>query len=533
MPTPALVFGAAAHAQLLIGFTAVTRAIAATLGPSQGAILSSLGRAAPEPLTDSATIARRIMALPDRRANVGAMLARNLVWRQHQLAGDGGATALVLAHAILTCAHRYAEAGMHVMALRAGIQAAAATATDMLRSMSRPVAGECDLAAVAFTATGERRISALLGEIYDILGPDASVTVEELVAPYLEREYHHGGQWLAFLASPYLMTSQEERVAVLSSACVALYAGDVETLNEVRPLLEILGEHGHTQLLLVANRIAGDALSALVQNHQRGRLRVVAATMRRPGELNRADFADLGALTGARVLDPALGETLRSIGAADLGSSERVKADVTALTVMNRRDAAPLRTHIAALRAQIAAGYAGDDAERTELRQRIGRLSGGVATLKIGAATAVETTVLRQRAAQGIGAITSALRDGLAPGGGVALLACAAAAAGARVQGEAAYGASAVADALAAPLRRIAQNAGQDPDAVLAEVRRYGLGYGYDAIAGRVVKMADAGIYDSVGVLTAAISVAASAAAIVLTTDTLVLKRAPELSTEP
>ena len=141
--------------------------------------------------------------------------------------------------------------------------------------------------------------------------------------------------------------------------------------------------------------------------------------------------------------------------------------------------------------------------------------------------------MLRQRAAQGIGAITSALRDGLAPGGGVALLACAAAAAGARVQGEAAYGASAVADALAAPLRRVAQNAGQNPDAVLAEVRRYGLGYGYDAIAGRVVKMTDAGIYDSVGVLTTAISVAASAAAMVLTTDTLVLKRAPELSTEP
>ena len=184
------------------------------------------------------------------------------------------------------------------------------------------------------------------------------------------------------------------------------------------------------ELLLVANRIAGDALSALVQNHQRGRLRVVAATMRRPGELNRADFADLGALTGARVLDPALGETLRSIGAADLGSSERVKASATALTVINRRDADPLRTHIAALRAQIAAGYAGDDAKRTELRQRIGRLSGGVATLKIGAATAVEAAVLRQRAAQGIGAITSALRDGLAPGM-VALLACAAAAAGA------------------------------------------------------------------------------------------------------
>jgi chaperonin GroEL len=532
MPTPAIVFGAEAHTHLLHGFTTITRTIAATLGPSQGAILSSLGREAPESLTDSATIAKRIMALPDRRANVGAMLARNLVWRQHQLAGDGGATALVLAHAILKNAHRYAAAGMHVMALRTGIQAAATAASENLRLMARPVTGECDLAAVAYTATGERRISTLLGEIYDILGPDASVTIEELVAPYLEREYHHGGQWLAFLASPYLMTSTQERVAVLSDAYVALYAGDVETLNDIVPLLEILGEHGHTNVLLVANKIAGDALTTLVQNHQRGRLQVIAATMRRPGDLNRADFADLGALTGARVLDPALGESLRSITLADLGHSERVKASSTALTIMNRRDAEALRTHIATLRARISAGNP-EDAERIELRQRIGRLSGGVATLKIGATTAAAAAVLQQRAAQGSSAIASALRDGIVMGGGVALLDCVDVAKQACIQGEAAYGASAVAEALAAPLRRIAQNAGQDPDVVLAAVRRAGPGYGYDATAGQVLPMNNAGIYDSVGVLATAISVAASAAAMVLTTDTLVLKRTPELSTEP
>jgi chaperonin GroEL len=329
------------------------------------------------------------------------------------------------------------------------------------------------------------------------------------------------------------MTSTPERVAVLSDAYVALYAGDVETLNDIMPLLEILGEHGHTHVLLVANKIAGDALTTLVQNHQRGRLQVIAATMRRPGDLNRADFADLGALTGARVLDPALGESLRSITLADLGHSERVKANAAALTIMNRRDAETLRTHIATLRARIVAGYPEDDAERMELRQRIGRLSGGVATLKIGATTSAAAAVLQQRAAQGSNAIASALRDGIVMGGGVALLACADVAKHACVHGEAAYGASAVAEALAAPLRRIAQNAGQDPDVVLAAVRRAGPGYGYDAIAGQVLPMSAAGIYDSVGVLATAISVAASAAAMVLTTDTLVLKRTPELSTEP
>ncbi len=533
MPTPAVVSGAEARTHLLHGFTTVTRVIAATLGPSQGTILSSLGRAAPEALSDSATIARRILALPDRRANVGAMMARNLVWRQHQLAGDGGATALVLAHAILQRAHRYAEAGMHVTALRTGIQAAAASAIAALHSMARPVVGACDLTAVAYTATGEHQISSMLGEIYDILGQDASITIEELVAPYLEREYHHGGQWLAFLASPFLLTSQVERVAVLSNACVALYAGDLEHLHEIRPLLEILDSQQRTQILLVANRIAGDALAALVMNHQRERLRVVAVTMRRSGDLNRADFADIAALTGARVLDPALGESLRSIVAADLGNAERVKASTSSLTIMNRRDADTLRNHIAVLRSRVALEYAGDAAELAELRQRIGRLSGGVATLKIGAATAAETALLRQRAEQGMGAIAGALRDGIVLGGGVALLACAEAAKGTDLQGDALYGARAVADALAVPLQRIVRNAEQDPEAVLARVRRAGPGYGYDVVAEQVVSMADAGIYDSAGVLAVAISTAASAAAMVLTTDTLVLKRAPELSTEP
>jgi chaperonin GroEL len=200
---------------------------------------------------------------------------------------------------------------------------------------------------------------------------------------------------------------------------------------------------------------------------------------------------------------------------------------------MNRRDADTLRDHIAVLRSRVALEHAGDTAELAELRQRIGRLSGGVATLKIGAATAAETSLLRQRAEQGIGAIAGAFRDGIVPGGGVALLACSVAAGDTVLQGDASYGARAVADALAVPLQRIIRNAKQDPEAMLARVRRAGPGYGYDVAAERVVSMADAGIYDSAGVLAVAISAAASAAAMVLTTDTLVLKRAPELSTEP
>jgi chaperonin GroEL len=400
--------------------------------------------------------------------------------------------------------------------------------------MARPAQGEAELAGVAYTASGEQRVSALLGEIFDILGPDASVTVEELVAPYLDREYHHGGQWRAFLASPYLMTSQEERVAVLSDAAVALFNGDVASLDDIRPLLEAAAGQQPPRLLLVANNIASDALAALVFNHQRGSLRAVAATMRRPGELGRFDYADLAALTGARVLDPAAGDRLGAIRPEDLGRAERVKAGATSLTVANRRDGEVLRAYVAALRAQIASGVARDEFERAEFRQRIGRLSGGVATLKVGAATKAEATLLKARAEQGIGALSGALRGGVVPGGGVALLACAAAAEAARPAGDSGYGAAAVAAALEAPMRRIVANAGlREPDEVLAEVRRAGAGFGYDAAAGEVAHMERAGVLDSAGVLAAALRAAASAAAMVLTTDAVVLKRDPELSTEP
>lgn len=534
MPTPDVVFNPQAFASMRRGFSKLARLLATTLGPGAGVVLSA-GRPAesPEPLVDTAAIAQRFVELPDRRENVGAMLARHLAWRMNVNVGDGCATMATIAEALLDRAQRALAAGIHPAALQAGIAAATAAAVAELRHMTRPLAGEDELVAVARTVTGEHQLSALVAEIFDILGPDAAVTVEEYVAPYLEREYLHGGRWLAFLASPFLITSPEQRLATVDDAAVALFAGEVRTLDDVRPLLDSLPEDGR-RLLLVANRVEGDALAALVHNQQRGALRVVAATMRQAGEANRDDYADLAALTGARVLLPEAGETLRSIRPPDLGRARRASCAATTLDVTGGRETPELREHLAALRRRAASIEVDRDGTRSALRARVGRLLGGSAVLKLGAATKAETALLCQRAERATQALATALRAGVVPGGGAAYLACLPAVRALALPGDQAQGAGCVLHALQAPLRQIVANAGfRDPQTALAEALRAGKGYGYDALADAVVAMEPCGVIDPAEVAVAALQVAASGAATLLSTDVLILKRAPAISAQP
>jgi chaperonin GroEL len=260
----------------------------------------------------------------------------------------------------------------------------------------------------------------------------------------------------------------------------------------------------------------------------------MAVELRRGEPRRLDDFADLAVLTGARLFSADLGERLRDIDAESLGLARRAEATGEELIVSGRRDAAAVRQRIAELRARLDALPPGDENEGKELRTRLGRLAGGAATLKIGAYTAIERAALRARAEQAIRALSSALREGALPGGGVAYLNCIPALHALDAPGEVAYGVAAVARALEAPFRQIVANARRrDPATVLAEARRQGLSHGYDAVGDQVVEMWAAGILDPAGVLCTVLRSAASAATMALTTEALVLKRKPRLSTEP
>ncbi len=535
MPKPAVLRSPEADTSLKRGFDTLARLLAVTLGPTQGIVLSdSVKDTKPELLSDAATIARRVLALPQRAEDVGAMLLRNLVWRMHLKAGDGSATAAVLAQSILDQAYRYKAAGANAMLLRRGLEQAALAAVEALRQMARPVEDEEDLIKVAETITAEPDLSLILGEMFDILGPEAYITIEDYVAPYLEREYQEGGRWGGRLTSPYLITEPTTRRAILTDCRVALFAGPVSEVSDLQPLLELVARTEARRLVLVAHEVKGVALTTLVANHQQKKIQAIAVELRRPASLRRTDFEDLAVLTGAQVISPEIGRSLSTITAADLGTARRAEADADGLVVVgDQQHSVAVRRQIETLRARIEP-LPEDDEALDELRFRLARLSGHVATLKIGAFTKVGRETMRQKANKVLRALPLAWREGVVPGGGLAYLNCIPAVRQVQAEGEEAWGANILARALEEPFRRIVGNAGlASPEVALAEAQRRGTGFGYDAMKGQIVPMAEAGILDAAGVLRLALQTAVSGAALALTTETIILKRRPETSMEP
>ncbi len=537
MPTPHVLLSPEAGTRLKRGFDQLADLLALTLGPTQGEIVSHNPAGTElERLSDAATIARRVMQLPDRGEDVGAMLLRNLVWRVHQRVGDGCATTAVLAQAIFHEAHRAVVAGANPMTLRRGLRDATSAALNALEAQAHPIAGEADLIRVAHAVTAEPDLSLVLGEMLALLGPDAHVTVEDYMAPYLEREYLEGGRWKGRLASRLLITDPKRKRAVLSNAPIVLFDGEIETLETLRPMVELLARAEHDKLTLVARKIKGEALQALVANHQQENLAVVTAELIRPGEKGLADLKDLAALTGAQVLGGLPGQSLRRLSPDALGRAQRVEADAETLTVVgDASQNVALREQIATLRARLNALPVSETEAQEELRQRLARLTGSSGVLKIGAYTKHERSVRRQKAEKALRALPFALREGVVPGGGVGYLNCIPAVEALPAKDvEAQWSHRIITSALEAPFRRIVRNAGRaEPGALLAEAQRHGLGFGYDAIADEVVDMRAAGILDAAGILRVALETAVSGAVMALTTDVTVLRRHPPQSYEP
>jgi chaperonin GroEL len=538
MPTPQVLLSPEAGTRLKRGFDQLADLLALTLGPTQGEIVSHNPAGTElERLSDAATIARRIMQLPDRGEDVGAMLLRNLVWRVHQRVGDGCATTAVLAQAIFHEAHRAVAAGANPMTLRRGLREATTAALNALEAQARPIAGEADLIRVAQSVTTEPDLSLVLGEMFALLGPDAHVTVEDYMAPYLEREYLEGGRWKGRLASRLLITDPKRKRAVLSNCPVILFDGEIETLEALRPMVELLARLEHDKLALIARKIKGEALQALVANHQQENLEVVAAELIRPGDKGAADLEDLAALTGAQVLGTIPGESLRRISPKALGRAQRVEADTneTLSVVGDASQNIVLREQVATLRRRLDALPVSETEAQEALRQRLARLTGSSGVLKIGAYTKHERSVRRQKAEKALRALPFALREGVVPGGGVGYLNCIPAVEAMSVTDtEEQWSHRIIANALEAPFRRIVRNTGRaEPGALLAEARRRGAGFGYNAIADEVVDMRASGILDAAGILRVALETAVSGAVMALTTDVTVLRRRPQKSFEP
>ncbi|MEM7112628.1 MAG: TCP-1/cpn60 chaperonin family protein [Chloroflexota bacterium] len=534
MPTPYVIAQPDAAYYLKQGYDQVANVLAVTLGPTRGAVLNySTTKERPELLNDAATIARRIVAIPDRRQDVGAMLMRQLVWRMHKEVGDGGATTAVLAKAILHEGTKMITAGANAVLVQNGIKKATKTAVSALRSLAQPITSQEQLAAVAQAVTAHADLAWVLGEMFSLLGPQAHISVESYVAPYLERAYLEGGRWSGQLISPYLITAPTTQRAIQTDCWVALYDGHLQDPDEVRPLLELVAQQKKQNLLLVAHEISGEPIVGLISGvHQfkENDVQIVAVGLKMGGERGQLELDDLGLLTGATLLGETMGRPLSSIKLADLGQTRRVEADKENLFVIQGRgNQRAIREQIENLQTRLDNLDPDETDERAVLQKRLARFSGSAGILKVGALTKAERTVLKQNAEQGIKALAATMSEGVLPGGGIAYVRAAEAIdPETAVHPEEQMGMIAVKRALEAPFYRLLTNAAiPAPAVVLHDVLAASPDAVFDIVSNTIQPAHEVGIMDAAKILRRALETASSSAEMALSVDVTVLRRRP------
>ncbi|GIK43016.1 MAG: 60 kDa chaperonin 1 [Chloroflexota bacterium] len=509
------------------GINQIAAAIRPTLGPRPRivAIQRILDQRMPEMLDNGGVIAQRIIQLPDRDEDVGAMFIRDMLWRLHDQVGDGTAAAAVLFQAIYNEGVRYLTAGGDARRLHEFLQKGLEVILDQLSGMTVSASGKEQLAQIAESICYDPALAKMMGEIFDIIGEYGRLEIRPGRGRELEREYVEGMYWERGLVSREMITDRSRSRTELENAAILISDLDIEQPQQLFPALEVALRAKIGALLIVANRLSDSAIGFLLANKKPEQFQVMA--VQTPGfgkEEQAAALEDLAILTGGRPFIQVAGDTFEPIKVEHFGQARRVWADPRNFGVIGGKgDPRRLRQHIASLRA--AYNSTEETVLQGKLLSRIGKLLGGSATLWIGGATELEINERQEMAERTAAAMRGAMMEGVVPGGGVALLACRPALQQRLAQAtdsdeRAAY--QILLTALAVPLRTLVSNAGYDPGEVMAQINLAGPGYGFDVVAGRVVEMRQAGICDAAMVQKTAVYTAISSAALALTIDVLV-----------
>ena len=536
---PRVVFQPQVRQGMRRGISQIANAIRPTLGPRSRIVVneSKLYAGQPEFLSDGATIARRIVQLPGREEDVGAMYLRQILWKLHETTGDGTATAAVMFETIFNRGMRYLAVGGNAMLLRQHLEQAAKLILDQLNGMTVPIRGKEKLSGLAKTICDDPPLAHMLGEIFDIIGPDGILDIRSGRSRDLEREYVEGMYWNGAVFSRAMINDVSLGRAQLQEASILISDLDVHEPQDLLPLLEAAVQAGIKTLFLVLGSLSDRALAVLLAKPNLEKIQVVAVhAPSSHADARRQALEDLAVLTGGRAYLAAAGDTLRSVKVENLGRARRAWANLENFGIVaGRGDPRKVREHIAQLRAAFRNIRSVD--EHRHLQERIGRLMGGSATLWVGAATVVEVERRKEIAERTAAAMRGALREGVLPGGGAALIACRSLLKRRVHQAQdpderAAY--DILLHACEAPLRTLLLNAGHDPHEVLASVYQAGAGYGFDVLRHQVVDMAQAGIFDAASVVKAAVFSAVHGAALALTVDVMVhRKNPPDASAKP
>jgi chaperonin GroEL len=531
MAAKQLVFSEEARRRLQRGVDMLANAVGTTLGPKGRNVALDKKFGAPTVTHDGVTVAKEI-ELEDPYENMGAQLLKEAATKTNDIAGDGTTTSTVLAHAIVTEGLKNLAAGYNPMLLKRGIEAATDTVVESLRKQAQKIATKEEIASVATNSAADVEIGSLIAEVMDKVGKDGVITVEESKSLQFETEYVEGMQFDRGYISAYMITATDSMEAVITDPYILIYDKKISAAADIVPVLEKLVQVGKRDLVIISEDVDGEALATLVLNKLRGMLNVLAVKAPGFGDRRKAMLQDIAVLTGGIVVTEELGKKLESTTLSDLGRAGKVVSSKDDTTIVEGKgNPKAIKGRIEEIKVEIDKSTS--DYDKEKLQERLAKLSGGVAVIRVGAATETELKEKKHRVEDALSAARAAVEEGIVPGGEISLINAASALDKLKPEEEETkVGINIVRRALEAPLRRLAANAGVDGSVIIDGVRRAAKdqknkNIGYNVITDEYVDMLDAGIIDPVKVVRGALENAASIASMILTTDALITD-APE-----
>ncbi|ODA31961.1 chaperonin GroEL [Planctopirus hydrillae] len=517
-----LLFEDLARVKLQRGVDTLAQAVAVTMGPTGRNVIIDKSFGNPVVTKDGVTVSKEV-ELEDPFEHMGAKLVNEVASKTSDIAGDGTTTATVLARAIYSQGLRSLSLGANPTVVRKGIEKAVDAAIKAIEELAKPVATKQEISQVgAISANNDKAIGDLIADAMEKVGRDGVITVEEGKGNNITLDLAEGMQFDKGYISPYFVTSAEEMKVILENAYVLFYEKKISSLREFVPLLEKVAQTGRP-LLVVAEDVDGEALTALVVNKLRGILQIAAVKAPGFGDRRKAMLGDMAVLTGGTLISEDLGIKLETVELGHLGQVKRVEVDKDKTTLIDGAgDAEAIKTRVDQIRKQIE--QTDSEYDREKFQERLAKLTGGVAIISVGATTEAEMKQTKARLEDALHATRAAVEEGILPGGGVALLRAIEAVSEVKAKGDEKIGVEIVTKALEAPIRQIVANCGLDGAVVADEVRSLGKNHGFNAQTGEYVDMFKAGIVDPAKVVKSALRFASSIAGLMLTTQVLVTK---------
>ena len=513
-------FDAEARQKILAGVEKLSAAVTSTLGPSGRNVILDKKFGSPQITKDGVTVAKEI-ELPDPFENMGAQMVKEVASKTNDVAGDGTTTATLLAEAIYREGLKNLTAGANAMALKAGIDKATAAVVDSIAKQAKKVKSADEIAQVAtISANGDEEIGKMISDAMDKVGKEGTITVEEAKTLESTLDVVEGMQFDKGYLSPYFVTSPEDMECELENPLILLFEKKISNLQDMLPLLQSVAKSGRP-LMIIAEDVEGEALATLVVNKLRGTFQVCAVKAPGFGDRRKAILEDIAILTGGRLISEDIGVKLESVQLTDLGRAKKVVVDKDNTTIVEGLGkSSDIKARVEQIKKQIEETTS--DYDREKLQERLAKLAGGVALIKVGAATEAAMKEKKDRVDDALHATRAAVEEGIVAGGGVAYLRAQKAIDALKLDGDEAVGASIIARAIEAPLRKLVNNAGQEAALVIANVKKATGTNGYNVRTGEYTDLLKAGVVDPAKVTRSALQNAASIAGLLLTTDCMV-----------